>query len=285
MDKALRYAERMAKKVEKFKENNERDKNLARIFKEVENQNKSIAQAKKMSGVNQSPEKKAEEQEDASGIKDKLRRKKTSKRNNNKHLKLIELGDQIVMIDSNTAENENNRAEKQCQDNNLAFYAYKKKDLFPNKIAPTAAQKEAIKNRVIIDAFKKMQESVKLRNVKIKNKQTKTLMGDPPLAYPYISQQIDEKQKLRKLMDQLELEKCLDEGDSDFNDFDSVASDRVKFYEDSYRQMMKQVNVPKKSKIYFKIHKKHLLKQQQEREYQAYQQLMHEIKQSNSKSP
>ena len=36
MDKALRFAERMAKKVEKFKENNERDKELKRIFKEVE---------------------------------------------------------------------------------------------------------------------------------------------------------------------------------------------------------------------------------------------------------
>jgi pyoverdine/dityrosine biosynthesis protein Dit1 len=61
-------------------------------------------------------------------------------------------------------------------------------------------------------------------------------------------------------VDQLELEKCLDDNDSDFNDFDSVASDRVKFYEDSYRQMMKQVNVPKKEKVYFKIHKKHLHK-------------------------
>ena len=36
MDKAVRFAERMAKKVEKFKENNDRDKNLKRIFKEAE---------------------------------------------------------------------------------------------------------------------------------------------------------------------------------------------------------------------------------------------------------
>jgi hypothetical protein len=35
MDKAIRFAERMQKKIEKFKENNVRDKNLARIFKEV----------------------------------------------------------------------------------------------------------------------------------------------------------------------------------------------------------------------------------------------------------
>jgi hypothetical protein len=45
MDKALRYAERMKKKVKKFKENNERDKNLARIFKDVEEQKKSISLA------------------------------------------------------------------------------------------------------------------------------------------------------------------------------------------------------------------------------------------------
>ena len=36
MDKAIRFAERMAKKIEKFKENNDRDKNIERIFKEVE---------------------------------------------------------------------------------------------------------------------------------------------------------------------------------------------------------------------------------------------------------
>ena len=36
MDKSLRYAERMQAKVKKFKENNDRDKNLERIFKEVE---------------------------------------------------------------------------------------------------------------------------------------------------------------------------------------------------------------------------------------------------------
>jgi hypothetical protein len=53
MDKSLRYAERMQKKVAKFKENNERDKNLARIFKEVEEQNKSIHLARKNASMNQ----------------------------------------------------------------------------------------------------------------------------------------------------------------------------------------------------------------------------------------
>lgn len=39
---------------------------------------------------------------------------KKLKRTKNKHLKKIELGDKVIMIDSQTVEQENNRAEKQC---------------------------------------------------------------------------------------------------------------------------------------------------------------------------
>ena len=95
MDKSLRYAERMQAKVAKFKENNERDKNLERIFKEVREQQKSILMAKKV-GI---PEPIVE----TSPVNDRKKKKK-SKRNKQKHLKMVELGDQIIMIDSSTAE-------------------------------------------------------------------------------------------------------------------------------------------------------------------------------------
>ena len=75
MDKSLRYAERMQAKVEKFKENNERDKNLERIFKEVEQQSKSIKAARTKFGAPEPPD---AGQESPS---DRKRRKKNSKRN------------------------------------------------------------------------------------------------------------------------------------------------------------------------------------------------------------
>lgn len=95
---------------------------------------------------------------------------KKIKRNKNKNLKMIELGDKTIYIDSKTVENENNRAEKQCQDNNLAFYYYKNKNLFPSNTGPTSTEKEGLKNKAIVDAFKSMTEAVKLRNLKVKNK-------------------------------------------------------------------------------------------------------------------
>jgi hypothetical protein len=96
MDKSLRYAERMQAKVAKFKENNERDKNLERIFKEVKQQQKSIMMAKKVGNTDPNAE--------TSPVNDGRKKKKKSKRNKQKHLKKIELGDQIIMIDSTTAE-------------------------------------------------------------------------------------------------------------------------------------------------------------------------------------
>tara|TARA_B110000285_G_scaffold211452_1_gene254138 strand:- start:1675 stop:1836 length:162 start_codon:yes stop_codon:yes gene_type:complete len=53
----------------------------------------------------------------------------------------------------------------------------------------------------MVTAFKEMQEAVKLRNLRIKNKQNNTVMGDPPSLYPFIPQQIEEKKKLRKMID------------------------------------------------------------------------------------
>jgi hypothetical protein len=79
---------------------------------------------------------------------------KKMKRNKNKNFKMIELGDKTIMIDAKTVEKENNRAEKQCQDNNMAFYYYKNKNLFPGHTGPSATDKELEKNKAVVDAFK-----------------------------------------------------------------------------------------------------------------------------------
>ena len=43
---------------------------------------------------------------------------------------------------------------------------------------------------------------------------------------------------MRKMLHKMNLPKYLDDRDSDFNDFESVCSDQVKFYEPRYRAMM-----------------------------------------------
>ena len=55
----------------------------------------------------------------------------------------------------------------------------------------------------------------------------------------------------------LELPKYLDDKESDFNDFDSVGSNEIKYYEDRYKAMMRG-SMKKKDKIYWKLPKKHL---------------------------
>ena len=103
-----------------------------------------------------------------------------------------------------------------------------------------------------------MQDSVKLRDMK--SKKTKTT-GNPPLEYPFISQQIDEKKKMRNMYNSLLMNTYLDDSDTSFDSYESVDSHQVKHYEDKYRALMKQTNVPASKKIYFKLHKKHLPKQ------------------------
>lgn len=48
----------------------------------------------------------------------------------------------------------------------------------------------------------------------------------------------------------------LEDKDSDFNDFESVASDQIKFYEPRYKAMMGN-KAKNKEKIKFGVHKKH----------------------------
>lgn len=104
-------------------------------------------------------------------------------RNINKNIKLITLGDKQVPIDTDMADRENAKAVKQCQDNNQAYYMFKNRQLFPKKIGYSQAELEKQRNKQMVGAFKLLQQSVKIRNVRVKNNRR---VGDPPLDYPQI---------------------------------------------------------------------------------------------------
>ena len=57
------------------------------------------------------------------------------------------------------------------------------------------------------------------------------------------------------MIQKFNMPKYLDDKDSDFNDFASVASNQVDNYEEKYRAMMRY-EVKKKDPVVFKIHKK-----------------------------
>jgi hypothetical protein len=59
------------------------------------------------------------------------------------------------------------------------------------------------------------------------------------LGYPLISQQIQEKRKLRKLYESIEMNKYLNDSDSDFETFSSVDSDNLDAYEGIYKQRLR----------------------------------------------
>lgn len=49
---------------------------------------------------------------------------------------------------------------------------------------------------------------------------------------------------MRGMYNDLLMNTYLDDSDSEFDDYESVASDRVRHYEDKYRALMKQTNLP-----------------------------------------
>lgn len=59
------------------------------------------------------------------------------------------------------------------------------------------------------------------------------------MGYPLISQQIQEKRKLRKLYESIEMNKYLNDSDSDFETFSSVDSDNLDAYEGIYKQRLR----------------------------------------------
>jgi len=96
----------------------------------------------------------------------------------------------------------------------------------------------------MVEGYKILQQSVKLRNVQYKNNKP---TGDPPLEYPAIGQQVKEKQRLRKMYNELMMNTYLNDSDSDFDEHASVGSDKVRHYPSRYRQMMKKNHQSEKS--------------------------------------
>ena len=79
-------------------------------------------------------------------------------------------------------------------------------------------------------------------------------VADPPAIYPFISEQIKEKKDLRKIYTHLQMNRYLDDSDSDLTEFSSVGSDKVKEYETKYTQILKGGNKEDHPPIRFELH-------------------------------
>ena len=132
MEKSLLFSERTKAKYHKFKENNEHNKEMKQIFRDVIRQKRMIEKEKRNIFITDKDFAKPDE----SNIVD------TNVRTNKKHVKFIKLGSETVLIQKSQAEAENFKAIKQCQNNFLAFFNHKNKKLFPSKIGPSTSEQE-----------------------------------------------------------------------------------------------------------------------------------------------
>lgn len=142
------------------------------------------------------------------------------------------------MIDRDQVHEENNKAERQCQDNLDAFYHYKLQKLFPKLHREKNAEDMVEqRSRDIVAAFKQLQRSVAMRTPMGETAELAKRMNykEPPLCYPAVAQQIKEKRRQRKLLQDLNLKDYLEDSDSDFDEHSSVASDRVGQYASLYK--------------------------------------------------
>jgi len=92
-----------------------------------------------------------------------------NKRVKNKDIKVIVVEGKELWIDNEMIENEDNMAEKQCEDKFAAFQDHKDNKLFPNKFIPKKRIVEKIQNKNIITAYKLMAKELADRNSIIKN--------------------------------------------------------------------------------------------------------------------
>ena len=109
-EKAQRYRDRIKKKLEKYQASNDRDRQLARIFKEVKEQERSIQiqLRDKLQNADHNPLL----CKDLVINNPNVGKKGFNVRNNNKHLKIVELGGENILVDKTLADAENNRASK-----------------------------------------------------------------------------------------------------------------------------------------------------------------------------
>lgn len=108
--------------------------------------------------------------------------------------------------------------------------------MFPQAREFEQQNNEQAKDKCIVKAFKLMTKEVEDRNPVIKNQLTRLVVCDPPILYPFITQQLDEKVRLRGMHNNLEMNKYLAESDSDLEDFKSVASHNLPKYIDTYEK-------------------------------------------------
>ena len=99
---------------------------------------------------------------------------------------------------------------------------FKQKKLFPKKHELSILKEEARKNAAVITAYKNLQNCVKLRNLKYRNKAVGQVVGDAPLEYPLLEQQLDIKHKMRKVYKNMKLNRYLGDRDSDLNSYSSA---------------------------------------------------------------
>lgn len=124
----------------------ERNKKISDIVKEVEETKKGKSQVRVRF--------------------EKAQNRLKNERVRNRHLQVIETFGQRIVVDLTEAEVAANRALKQCEENDKAFYRFKEKKLFPRQNELSVLKKEKIKNKAIVSAFKNLQSAVKLTNIR-----------------------------------------------------------------------------------------------------------------------
>ena len=95
-----------------------------------------------------------------------------------------------------------------------------------------------------------------IRNRRVINKQTNKETGDAPLIFPYISQHMEQKVEMRKMSDKLEMKRYLEDSDSSYDSYNSVASDRIKNYEAFYKPMIRNTDSKRRGAVTFTLHTK-----------------------------
>lgn len=136
-----------------------------------------------------------------------------------------------------------------CANNNLAFHNFKRNTLFEsNRVKPKhLIMKKDYEN--VVKAFKLISESMYPDDEK-----------KPPLEYPLMKQHRGEKVKLRELKEQIQINQFLNDDDSSFISFKSVASKNLGLYDNKYNHLKRDESdeglLKNKEKIVFKLHTK-----------------------------
>lgn len=89
---------------------------------------------------------------------------------------------------------------------------------------------------------------MKLRNLKYRNKAAGQIIGDAPLEYPHFEQQLDIKHKMRKVYQNMKLNRYLDDADSDLNSYSSAEGKDLQAYTKKYKSLTRLTGQQKDKK-------------------------------------